>query len=229
MARKPAILSVKDIATKEPKTSGRSSRRSPGLQARSRDRIDLILQTAEQLISAQGYEGLKMRELTRMTELPIASIYHYFPSTTAILRALTERHLLEIREIIAGELETRIGGTRPSSGVPAEVRLIVVAVATHLRANPATPAIWDALRAVPELCSLDIEDTGETARLLMPYIERAAPDASPETIENFSIFFVDAIQSNLSIIMHSTPERQDALTEALGYFAETIIRGIQRS
>jgi len=207
--------------------SGRTVRRSPGLQARSRERVDQILSAAEELISLHGYEGLKMRELTRMTGLPIASIYHYFPSNAAILRTLIERHLDGLRGVIASSLERHLAKGVPPQDVPEAVTLVVRTVADHLRGSPITTALWDALRAVPELRVLDIDDTVATARLLTPYIARVAPNAQLDQLSDFSVIFVEAMQSNLTAIMHSPPDRQETLIDALGQFASATIRGLQ--
>jgi AcrR family transcriptional regulator len=206
---------------------GRSERRSPGRQMRSRERVDQILSVAEELISAHGYNGLKMREVARIADLPIASIYHYFPSNAAILRTLTERHLKELRIVIAANLDSYLNLDLPTQDVPTAVKLVVRAVADHLRASPSTTALWDALRAIPELRTLDIADTTATARLLAPYISRAAPGIAADRIGDFSAIFVVAMQSNLTVIMHNPRDRQKRLIDALEDFAATAIRGLQ--
>lgn len=208
-------------------SGGRSERRSLGRQVRSRERVDQILSVAEELISAYGYDGLKMREVARIADLPIASIYHYFPSNAAILRTLTERHLKELRTMIAANLERHFKPDLPTQEVPAAVKLVVRAVSDHLRASPSTTALWDALRAIPELRALDIADTTATARLLEPYISRAAPGIAADRIGDFSALLVVAMQSNLTTIMHNPRDRQKKLIGALEDFAATAIRGLQ--
>jgi len=206
---------------------GRSQRRSLGRQERSRERVDQILSVAEELISAHGYDGLKMREVARIADLPIASIYHYFPSNAAILRTLTERHLKELRTVIAANLDRHLKPDLPTQDVPTAVKLVVRAVADHLHASPSTTALWDALRAIRELRTLDIADTTATAWLLEPYVLRAAPGMTADRVGDFSTILIVAMQSNLTMIMHSPRDRQKKLITALEDFAATAIRGLQ--
>ena len=151
---------------------GRSSRRSRGLQARSRERVDQLLEAAEALVVAQGFDGLRMRELARSAGLPIASIYHYFPSNAAVLRALAERHLVELQAVIGAAMERHMTPDLDAADAPEAVARVVIDVATYLASRPATATIWDALRAVPELRALDMEDTARNARFIEPYFAR---------------------------------------------------------
>ena len=69
----------------------RMSRRSNPEQKRSRARQRALLDAAEEILGEVGADGLKMREVARRANLPIASVYHYFPSAAALIRTLVER------------------------------------------------------------------------------------------------------------------------------------------
>ncbi len=76
-------------------------------QDRSRVRLLALLDAAEEVIAESGLQGLAMREVARRANLPIASVYHYFPSTTALIRALVERQLEKLRGILETGLRAR--------------------------------------------------------------------------------------------------------------------------
>ena len=67
-----------------------------------------MLRAAEALVAELGYDGLKMRELARTAGLPIASLYHYFPSSTAVMRTLAERFLLTLRAVLTVALKAEL-------------------------------------------------------------------------------------------------------------------------
>ncbi len=211
----------------ETAAQGRSSRRSRGQQARSRERVDQMLEAAEALVTAQGLDGLKMRELARSAGLPIASIYHYFPSNVAVLRALAEKHLVELQSVIVAAMERHMTAELESEDAPDAIGRVVIDIATYLASRPSTATIWDALRAVPELRALDIEDTARTARFLEPYLAREAAWATPQELADFCLILVESLQANLKVLMHAPQERQPAMIQSLARFATTIMRGMQ--
>jgi len=208
---------------------GRSTRRSVGQQARSRERVDQLLDAAEALVTAHGFDGLKMRELARSAGLPIASIYHYFPSNVAVLRALAEKHLAELQVVIAASMGRHMASDLKSEEAPEAVGRVVMEVATYVSSRTATATIWDALRAVPELRALDMEDTAANARYIAPYMARVAGKADPGEMQDFCLILIEALQSNLMVIMHAPPERQASLMQSLARFATATVRGLQLS
>src|SRR6187431_2172357 len=55
-------------------------------QMRSRARVDAILRAARSLIGERSQAS--MREIAEAANVPIASVYQYFPDKSAVLRAL---------------------------------------------------------------------------------------------------------------------------------------------
>ncbi|TIS05201.1 MAG: helix-turn-helix transcriptional regulator, partial [Mesorhizobium sp.] len=66
-------------------------------QERSRERIDAILATTMRLIGEKGIDAVTMKEVGALAGGPIATVYHYFPSKSAILAMLYERFSEESR------------------------------------------------------------------------------------------------------------------------------------
>jgi AcrR family transcriptional regulator len=73
-------------------------RRTPR-QARSQQRVDLILDTAADLFVEVGYESATTNSIAERAGISIGSLYRYFPDKDAILRALAERHLEQVRAL----------------------------------------------------------------------------------------------------------------------------------
>ena len=57
---------------------------------------DLILDSARELISANGYDGMVISDLTARSGLPASSIYYHFGNKMGVLAALLERTFAEL-------------------------------------------------------------------------------------------------------------------------------------
>ncbi len=68
-------------------------------QARSQERVNLILDTAAELIAEVGYEAVTTNAIAKRAGVSIGSLYRYFPDKDAILRGLSVRHLEQVRAI----------------------------------------------------------------------------------------------------------------------------------
>ncbi|GAB4547936.1 MAG: TetR/AcrR family transcriptional regulator [Anaerolineae bacterium] len=66
-------------------------RRSPQ-RPRGKQRVTLILDTAEMLLAEEGYEALTTNAIAAKASIPIGSVYQFFPNKEAILSAIGERY-----------------------------------------------------------------------------------------------------------------------------------------
>lgn len=57
----------------------------------SRSSREIILDSAQELVSTLGYDGMVISELTARSGLPASSIYYYFGSKLGVLAALLDR------------------------------------------------------------------------------------------------------------------------------------------
>jgi AcrR family transcriptional regulator len=71
-------------------------------QTRSQERVDLILDTAADLIAEIGYETVTTNAIAERAGISIGSLYRYFPDKDAILRGLIVRHLEQVRAMYDG-------------------------------------------------------------------------------------------------------------------------------
>lgn len=66
-------------------------RRQPR-QARSQERVNHILDVAEQLFVELGYEQTTTRAIAARAAVPVGSLYQFFPDKEAIVKALANRY-----------------------------------------------------------------------------------------------------------------------------------------
>src|SRR5215470_10578766 len=75
-------------------------RRLPS-QARSRARVQRLLETADALIGAEGFGMLTIPLLASSAHVPVGSIYQFFPDKSAIVDAVAARYM----QLLLDELE----------------------------------------------------------------------------------------------------------------------------
>lgn len=75
-------------------------RRKPR-QARSQERVNRILDVAEDLFANQGYAATTTNAIATQAQVPIGSLYQFFPDKTAILQALAHRYAEKLHQELA--------------------------------------------------------------------------------------------------------------------------------
>ncbi len=93
-----------------------SSVREPQ-QARGRQRVQTILDSAAEIIAMEGLATLSMHKITKRARTSIGSLYHFFPDRQAVIQALADRHVESIKALVT-EIEQTCDGKwlRFSSG-----------------------------------------------------------------------------------------------------------------
>lgn len=71
-------------------------------QSRGQRRIETILDAAERVFAAMGYEGASTNQIAAEADTSIGSLYQFFPNKEAILRALVARSQEQMREVLDG-------------------------------------------------------------------------------------------------------------------------------
>ena len=64
-------------------------RRRP-VQRRSLERFERILDSCAELLDEVGYTGLTTKEVARRAQVPIGTLYQFFPGVEGLLGALAE-------------------------------------------------------------------------------------------------------------------------------------------
>src|SRR5262249_27015371 len=99
------------------------ARRSPA-QERSRTTVAAILEAATRIFAARGYAATTTNRIAEHAGVSVGSLYEYFPSKDAILVALAEVHMAEVRRVVREATEPL---AKTSGDVEAVVRAVVKA------------------------------------------------------------------------------------------------------
>jgi AcrR family transcriptional regulator len=137
------------------------------MQERSMRRREAILVAAQDLLVTENPEDLAMREVARRAEISIGSLYQYFPSKPAILRALVLRNLDKVGALLRTEVHALLEdhGGRPT--IAQAVDRIIDAYVSHYCSHPEAIAVWAGAQADLELRRLDVIDTRATADFMV--------------------------------------------------------------
>src|ERR1700734_464244 len=222
IAREGAQLAGKTGVAIRPQD--RMSRRSNPEQKRSRARQQALLDAAEEILGEVGADGLKMGEVGRRANLPIASVYHYFPSAPALIRTLVERMLDELRAILAQGV-VRAEGTSSEETEHALVA-IIDAAGDFMESRPTLPAVWGAMRSAPELRALDLADTEGNAQILAPTIGVLLPRAPAEDVEGLALVIIEGVWSALQLGCELPLEKRPFVRAMLKEFVVAALTGL---
>lgn len=176
-------------------------------QARSRDRVDAILQAARELIGKHGNDAVSMREIASRASVPIASVYDYFPDKNGILRALMVRYLSDIQmqlvEILA-----------PVDSLPeltSAIDRMVDALVAIFRKERELPTIWGAVQANTTLRQLDVEDGRRIAQFLGERFMQVIPNADPESVRDACLYAVSTVSTTVRMAVYTNPRDGERL------------------
>jgi len=102
-AEATVTASTNDPAT-DPVTRESTGRRRVPTQARSRRRVEHLLDAAAGLVVERGVEALTTRDIAEAADVPVASLYQYFAAKEDVLLAIAGRDMAEMDAQVVADL-----------------------------------------------------------------------------------------------------------------------------
>ncbi len=93
-------------------------------QGRSRVTVTSILEAADRVLRADGYDAASTNRLARVAGFSVGSLYQYFSGKQAVVGALIDRELIAEAEAIARAIGQR-GSTAPSEVIDEAVGILL--------------------------------------------------------------------------------------------------------
>jgi AcrR family transcriptional regulator len=111
--------------------------RNTPIQARSRERLRRVLDTADEVLAAEGAGAFTTTLVASRAGVPIGSVYRFFPDKQAIVEALAVRYWSDLEDLVAGVAEA-------DEATPIEdpVAAVFDALIAGFRARPGFLALW---------------------------------------------------------------------------------------
>jgi AcrR family transcriptional regulator len=165
-------------------------------QARSQERVDLILDTAAECIAEVGYEAVTTNAIAEQAGISIGSLYRYFPDKDAILRGLSVRHLEQVQEIYGRVL------TEDVARLPLEEvidRIVDPFVELHL-ACPAFKQILLGSDISADIACASEEVYKEIDERMVTFFQQAAPNLDEQQARLVATVCEAQVKALLSLI-----------------------------
>jgi AcrR family transcriptional regulator len=106
-------------------------------QARSRERVQRVLDAADRVLADEGPHAFTTTRLAESAGIPVGSVYRYFPDKQAIVEALALRYWSDFEDLVAGVAESDERDPLDDPG-----GAILDVLAAGFRARPGFRALW---------------------------------------------------------------------------------------
>jgi AcrR family transcriptional regulator len=194
-------------------------------QDRSRVRLQTLLDAAEQVVAETGLQGLAMREVARRANLPIASVYHYFPSTAALVRALLEQQFEKMNGILENGLKSRFPMDNANFSIE-QVKSLIDDIAMYFFSTPSATELLAGLHAYPDFRTLNIEDTKKNAAFLEPVLTHYFLPHAPERASVTAIVLVEWVSATLRFATASPSDARVKIVDTLKTLVALTLKGL---
>ncbi|MFL1453508.1 TetR/AcrR family transcriptional regulator [Marinobacter sp. GN3S48] len=194
-------------------------RRKP-VQARSRERVNTILEHAAAIFHEVGVDSTSMSAIARQSGMSLASLYRYFPNKAAIVKAIAERHV----EKMETALRERLGEMTLVDAVDVLIDLFY----EFYRTEPAYSAIWSGVESMPELRELDLRELYSNARDLDARLQEEYPHLPEERRWTASLMMPRSAGTLLRLAATLPEDQARALVAELKCMASAYLRELVR-
>ncbi|MDQ2098943.1 MAG: TetR family transcriptional regulator [Tychonema bourrellyi B0820] len=185
-------------------------RRQPR-QARSQERVNQILDVAEQMFITEGYNATTTNAIAATAKVPIGSLYQFFPDKAAILQALTMRYMELLHQRFT-ELKTAETDNLPLSTY---VDRMIDATDRFFIDHPGYHAIFMQVQGtMPELEAIETAADAQLIEDLATFLSLRNSNVEKTNYEAIAFVLVKAIGTLLWLALsEEQPFRQQLVTE----------------
>jgi AcrR family transcriptional regulator len=219
---KPHVLSSRNVSSphfileisKKPMSENPSTvggmRRKPR-QARSQERVNRILDGAEGLFASQGYAATTTNAIAARAEVPIGSLYQFFPDKTAILQALALRYAEKLHQELTVIDEAELARLSLSD----YMNQLIDTTDRFFTENPSYYAIFMEVQGtIPELEEIDAATDAQLIQDLASALAKRDASLEPGDYEAIAFVLVKAIGTLLWLSLRQEKTfRQRLVTE----------------
>jgi AcrR family transcriptional regulator len=192
-------------------------------QARARETVRHILDTAAILIDEVGVDGFNTNLLAERAGVRVRTVYRYFSDKTAVIVALGER---AVKEWDAWA-ETEFAKLNGHGDWRTVLEHAICGLLEILRDLPGHAALRRAMRAVPELYELDQQDNERLANSYARALRRVKPDLTPGRARRVARCLIESMAAIVDLALESSPavsrDLIDELVEMQNAYLETIL------
>jgi AcrR family transcriptional regulator len=193
----------------KPQSSARSTSQPPPLrrvpvQQRSAERLARILDACAELLQETGYEELSTRAVAHRAEVPIGSVYRFFPNKRAMAAALARRNL----DAYADRITARLAAPGAPLGWRCAMDVVVDEYLAMKRTVPGFALVEFTVPAPRESRQANYEVAD---RLLGLLTGRLGLDATDERLRTAFLVGVETADALLQLAFRTDPAGDPAI------------------
>lgn len=181
----------------------------PPTQARSKERVELVLQTAKRLIGDRGVDDVSMREIADTCGIQIGSLYQYFPNKNILLLTIMK----EYYEIMYSQTKELFSSVTSLSDFQAKGELAICTFFEMFESDTALNHLWSGARAIPELIEEDNRDSYRNADLIIRTSLNFFKGLTTKDIKPFALYMAHTTGAILRFIKEIPKEDQKAMVQ----------------
>ncbi|GAB4440556.1 MAG: TetR/AcrR family transcriptional regulator [Cyanobacteria bacterium J069] len=177
-------------------------RRQPK-QARSQERVEQILNAAEALFIEVGYEQTTTRAIATRAQVPVGSLYQFFPDKEAILKSLADRYLQQEYELFAS-LHVNMPESMP---LAAYVDRMVAAFDHFMTHQPGYCAVFEQVLGLMTAGAIAELDTyqAQIVEDLAAFLGRLKPELAGDQRRAIALVVVESVGNLLWLSLKADP------------------------
>jgi len=192
------------------------------VQERGRVRFDAILSAARELLAKGGLEGFTIEDVAARAEIPVGSVYQFFPNKFAIVAELDSRDTEALIDDLMASSSRLVG-----DDWQAETNDLIDLVAAHWVDDPTRRAVWLAMRSTAATRSLAAEHSRALVNTLLPMIQGLTEDQTLAEQVTICEVVVEMSQSLLHFSV-SDGEPNPATVRELKRMLRAYLRAVSR-
>lgn len=195
-------------------------------QARSRERVERILDAAARILTEDGYGAFKTNLIAKRAGVSIGSLYQFFPNRFAVLNALADRY----RERIAETLVANLGIDAPERPWPEIVDGVIDLLAEQWRTDWSFHSVWLAIRSTPELNEQEDAFRKQLIdRTIVVLLARIAPELSGERRATVGAVILEVSNLLLDQSMRKGNDQDTRVLEELKSLLKGYLKQVQEN
>lgn len=158
-------------------SGGVSSGKAPK-QARGKARVARILRAASELIERHGVTGTTMSGVAELAEIPIGSLYQYFPSKSELIHRL----YLDRLQVHHAPAIKALGAAVSPATFGRAFKDMMLAIYAGVRRDPLMRDVWGGMQADREIRKLHSADNEYYSGLMRQMAENSGSPLDAQTL-----------------------------------------------
>jgi AcrR family transcriptional regulator len=174
-------------------------------QARSRKRLEAILDAAASLFADQGFDATTMEAIAGDADTSVGSVYQFFPNKLALFRGVADRCHTAVRTAY-----TALVGPDPASrDVNDLIDTVVDGFYALQRSDPSFRAVWTNTQLYGELLEDDLQLEREIVAGTSAVLAAFAPELPASQRVAAAMLFVQTVSAGLFLVLREPSEERN--------------------